>query len=173
MLLSIGLVLFCFLSPAEPALSITPACAILKLSNSLEIYMPVDEIRYSPEHLWVKHESSGRIRLGITRFLQAQLKTALYVDLPEVGTEILAGEPFGTIESSKTVSDLISPLSGRIVEINKNLADEPGLINKEPYEGGWLLAMKLNNPASFNALLTTDEYRAATNNSPEGESCQP
>jgi glycine cleavage system H protein len=132
-----------------------------------------NEIRYSLEHLWVKQESSGRARLGITRFLQAQFKMAIYVDLPEVGTKITSGESFGTIESSKAVSDLISPLSGRVVEINNKLADEPGLINKEPYERGWLLAMKPDNPASFNALLTTDEYRAATNNSPEGESCQP
>jgi glycine cleavage system H protein len=135
--------------------------------------MPANEIRYSLDHLWIKKEISGRTRLGLTRFLQAQLKMAIYVDLPEVGTEIIAGEPFGTIESSKTVSDLISPLSGRVVEINKNLADEPGLINKEPYERGWLLAVKPNNPTAFNALLTTDEYRAMTNNSPEGESCQP
>jgi glycine cleavage system H protein len=135
--------------------------------------MSKDEIRYSLEHLWIKNESSERVILGITHFLQTHIKTALYVDLPEVGTEILAGEPFGTIESSKTVSDLIGPLSGKVVEINKNLANEPGLIIKEPYERGWLLAMKPNSPASFNALLTTEGYWTATNNSPEGESCQP
>jgi glycine cleavage system H protein len=135
--------------------------------------MSAKETRYSKDHLWVKTESGGRARLGVTHFLQVQLKKASYVELPETGAKLISGEPFGTIESSKTVSDLISPVSGNVIEVNKKLVDDPGLINKEPYKGGWLLVLKPFNPGEFDVLLTGEEYQALNGNNPGVEPCLP
>jgi glycine cleavage system H protein len=161
-------------SPKEGVhLYVSPLAMLsLKLLKSPEITMSKYEIRYSHDHLWVRIEGGLRARLGITHFLQAQLKKAVYVELPEIGAKVISGEPFGTIESSKTVSDLISPLSGKVAEVNKILADDPGLINKEPYEGGWLLVLKPDNPAEFDTLLADEEYQALNGNDPGVEPCQ-
>ncbi len=115
------------------------------------------ELRYSPEHVWVKPEGE-HVRLGLTDFYQGQLHSIVYVELPPPGRELQRGAPFGSIESSKTTSDLVSPLSGRVLQTNAALAEKPGLINKEPYGAGWLLLVKPGKPEELKSLLTAEAY---------------
>ena len=124
--------------------------------------MHPSELRYSPEHMWLKTETDGRVRLGITYYFQDQLKNIVYIELPEVGTEVTRAEPFGSIESSKTTSDLLSPLSGRVAEANTSIMEKPGLINKDPYGQGWLLIIEPGNSEELKSLLSAKEYLALT-----------
>lgn len=103
------------------------------------------ELSYSPEHLWVRDEDNGEVVVGITDYAQDQLGKVVYVDLPEVGDEISAGEEMGAIESAKSVSDLIAPVSGEVLGINESLADDPTVINEDPYGDGWLARLKLED----------------------------
>lgn len=103
------------------------------------------ELSYSPEHLWVRDEDDGEVVVGITDYAQDQLGKVVYVDLPEVGDEISAGDEMGAIESAKSVSDLIAPVSGEVLEVNDLLADNPSIMNEDPYGDGWLARVKLEN----------------------------
>ena len=100
-----------------------------------------DELRYTREHEWVRMEG-GVARVGITDFAQDALGDVVYVDIPEVGTEVTGGEPFGEVESTKSVSDVYAPLTGTVIERNAALADSPQLVNEDPYGDGWMIAIE-------------------------------
>jgi len=103
-------------------------------------YEVKEGLYYSKDYLWVEIEGD-KARIGLTDYAQKQLRDILVVDLPEVGTEITKGEPFGSVESAKTVSDLIAPLSGVVEEVNEKVIDNPGLINEDPYGEGWVIVI--------------------------------
>ena len=117
------------------------------------------ELKYNSEHTWLKLEGGELGRVGITQYAQAQLKEVVFVELPEVGSEVSHLEPFGVIESVKATNDLYSPVSGEVVEVNHSLEDEPGLVNEDPYEQGWMIVVKITNPAELDLLISADEYR--------------
>ncbi|MGH2675034.1 MAG: glycine cleavage system protein GcvH, partial [Actinomycetota bacterium] len=100
------------------------------------------ELRYTSEHEWAT-EDDGRVRVGITDFAQDALGDVVYVDIPEEGTEVQAGEPFGEVESTKSVSDIYSPVTGRIVERNVALSETPELVNRDPYGEGWMVVIQV------------------------------
>jgi len=99
---------------------------------------------YSKEWAWVKVED-GKARIGITDYAQKQLREVVFAELPNVGDEIVKGEPFGTVESMKSVSDLVAPISGKIEEVNEEVVDNPQLINEDPYGKGWLIVVSPSN----------------------------
>ncbi|HZH60271.1 MAG TPA: glycine cleavage system protein GcvH [Metabacillus sp.] len=120
------------------------------------------ELRYSEEHEWVKIEGD-KVRIGITDFAQSELGDIVFVELPQVGDEIQADEPFGSVESVKTVSELYAPVSGRIVEINEDLDDSPEFVNESPYEKAWMIVIEPSNLADVEKLMTADQYEEMTN----------
>ncbi|WAA11915.1 glycine cleavage system protein GcvH [Fervidibacillus halotolerans] len=117
------------------------------------------ELRYTKEHEWVKVED-GKVRIGITDFAQEELGDIVFVELPEVGTEITANEPFGSVESVKTVSELYAPISGKVVEVNEELNDSPELVNESPYENAWLIIVEPSDVKDVDNLLTAEQYDA-------------
>jgi len=116
-----------------------------------------EDLRYSREHEWARSEN-GRIRVGITDFAQDALGDVVYVDLPEAGTQVTAGQAFGEVESTKSVSDVFAPVSGTIVERNGALEDKPELVNEHPYGDGWLIAIDPSDPAELEGLLDAAAY---------------
>lgn len=117
----------------------------------------MSKIYYSPTHEYVKVEGNTGF-IGITDFAQHQLGNVVYVDMPEVDDEVVAGEDFGAIESVKAASDLISPVSGTVVEVNDALADEPGLVNKDAMSN-WIIKVELSDPAELDNLLDEEAYK--------------
>ncbi|MBD1380789.1 glycine cleavage system protein GcvH [Metabacillus arenae] len=115
------------------------------------------ELRYSEEHEWVKEES-GKVRIGITDFAQSELGDIVFVELPEVGDEINADEPFGSVESVKTVSELYAPISGTVVEINEDLDDSPEFVNESPYEKAWMIVIEPSDAGQIENLMTSEQY---------------
>ncbi len=120
------------------------------------------ELKYSVEHEWIKDEG-GKVRIGITHFAQAELGDIVYVELPEVGTEISANEPFGSVESVKTVSELYAPISGKVVEINEELDDNPEYVNESPYEKAWMIVIEPTDSSEQEKLMSAEEYEAMIN----------
>jgi len=118
-----------------------------------------DDLRYSKEHEWARTEQDGRVRVGITDFAQEALGDVVYVDLPEPGTQVSAGQAFGEVESTKSVSDVYAPVSGTIVERNGALEEKPELVNQQPYGDGWLVAIEAADPADLEQLLDASGYR--------------
>lgn len=116
-----------------------------------------DDLKYHKEHLWARIEGSTAT-IGVSDYAQNQLGEVVYLELPDEGDEVTQGESFGEIESAKAVSDLISPLSGRIVEVNYAIVDEPYNINSDPYESGWLIKIELANQEEEVALLDAASY---------------
>ena len=116
-----------------------------------------EDLRYSREHEWARLEN-GRARVGITDFAQDALGDVVYVDLPEPGTAVTAGQAFGEVESTKSVSDVYAPASGTIVERNGALEARPELVNEQPYGDGWLVAIDLSDPAELDQLLDSGGY---------------
>lgn len=116
------------------------------------------QLKYSTEHMWLKIEADNRGVIGITHYYQEQLRNIVFIELPKAGAVICKDGVFGIIESSKATSDLYSPVSGAVVEVNSLLASKPGLINTDPYGRGWIFAVDLGNPDELDALLTADEY---------------
>ncbi len=115
-----------------------------------------ENIRYAESHEWVSLD--GEIAtVGITDYAQHALGDIVYVDMPEVGDEVSAGEEFGAVESVKAASDLYSPVSGEVVEINEALEDEPGLINQDAFEN-WIMKVKVSDPSEVEALLDAEAY---------------
>ncbi len=112
--------------------------------------------KYTKDHEWLDI-AGDRGKVGITDYAQAQLGDVVYVDLPEAGTKLKAGQSFGTIESVKAVSELYSPAAGEVVEVNSGLKDKPETINKDPYTS-WMIVLKLANPADAGALLDAAKY---------------
>jgi glycine cleavage system H protein len=119
-----------------------------------------EELRYTKEHEWVRDEGNGRVRIGITDYAQDSLGDVVYVDLPDLGTEVAANQPFSEVESTKSVSDVYAPVSGKIAERNPLLDDKPELVNGSPYGDGWLCVIELSDPAELDRLLDSAAYRA-------------
>ena len=117
------------------------------------------ELKYTSEHEWVSTEEGNRVRVGITDFAQDALGDVVYVDLPEEGTEVKAGEPFGEVESTKSVSDIYSPVTGRIVERNGLLGETPDLVNRDPYGEGWMVVVEAADPSEVDRLMDAGGYR--------------
>lgn len=115
------------------------------------------DLRYSEEHIWAKHEGD-RVLFGITEKAQDDLGEIVFVEFPSFGDEIEADEAFGSLESTKTVSELYAPIGGRVIEINEALEDEPGLINESPYEEGWIIAVEPFDEADLDHLYSADQY---------------
>jgi glycine cleavage system H protein len=119
------------------------------------------ELRYSEEHEWVKVEG-GKAYIGITHFAQSELGDIVFVELPEVGDTIEANEPFGSVESVKTVSELYAPVSGKVIEINADLDENPEFVNESPYEKAWMVVVELNDAAQLESLMTAEQYEEMT-----------
>jgi glycine cleavage system H protein len=115
------------------------------------------ELRYSEEHEWVKVEGNI-VRVGITDFAQSELGDIVFVELPEVGTELKVNEPFGSVESVKTVSELYAPVSGKVVAVNEELSDSPELVNESPYEKAWMIELEANDLSEVDHLLSSEGY---------------
>ena len=120
-----------------------------------------DNLKYHPDHMWVRLEDEGEVTVGISDYAQDQLGTVIYVDLPTPEQEVSVGEELGAVESAKSVSDLISPVSGVVLLVNPDLEDKPDLLNEEPYTGGWIARVKLSEPDELNDLLEAGSYEAA------------
>lgn len=120
-----------------------------------------DDLRYTAEHEWVRSpgEAEGSVRVGITHYAQEQLGDIVYVQLPEVGDELTAGEPCGELESTKSVSDLYAPLAGRVVARNDELDAAPEQVNSDPYGAGWMIEIAPADPADVDGLLDAADYR--------------
>ena len=119
--------------------------------------MVPEGLLYSEDHEWIKvGGKTGRV--GITHHAQEALGSVVFVELPEVGTRVAAGEALGVLESVKAASDYYSPVSGAVVAVNEELPDFPNLINEEPYERGWLVELELDDPAQLDKLLTAEKY---------------
>lgn len=114
--------------------------------------------RYTREHEWARLEEDGTITVGVTHYAQDQLGDVVYVELPEEGREVGIDEPFGVVESVKTVSDLFAPVSGEVVAVNQGLEEAPEVINAEPYDTGWLIVLRPTAPHEFEQLLGAGEY---------------
>lgn len=113
---------------------------------------------YSKEHEWVKKED-GKVRIGITDFAQDELGDIVFVELPEIGDSLELEEPFGSVESVKTVSELYAPVSGKVVEVNEELEDSPELVNESPHEKAWMIVIELENEADLEELLDAKAYQ--------------
>ena len=119
-------------------------------------------LKYNHEHTWLKPEANGRGRAGVTYYAQKQLKDVVFVEMPEIGREVVHLEPFGVIESAKATNDLYSPVSGRIVEVNQAVIDDPGLVNRDPYGKGWMVVIELSDPTEIERLISAEAYGALT-----------
>jgi len=119
-----------------------------------------EELKYTKEHEWLRDEGNGRARVGITDYAQDALGDVVYADVPEVGTTVRAAQPFGEVESTKSVSDVYSPVTGTIVERNTLLDDRPELINESPYGDGWIVVVEMADPGELDGLLDAAGYRA-------------
>ena len=119
-----------------------------------------EDLKYTREHEWAAIEDANRIRVGITDYAQDALGDVVYVDLPEQGTEVRGGEAFGEVESTKSVSDIFSPTSGRVVDRNAALEEHPELVNQDPYGEGWMVLIEMNDPEELDELLDAGGYRS-------------
>ena len=117
------------------------------------------DLKYTKDHEWVRIED-GHGTVGITNFAQQQLGDVVYVELPEVGTALTLGQPFGTIESVKAVSELFAPLTGTVTEVNTAIKDRPDAVNSAPHDT-WMIKVQLANPAEADALLAAADYEAS------------
>lgn len=118
-------------------------------------------LKFSEEHEWVKDED-GKYRIGITHFAQSELGDIVFVELPEVGDDIAAGEPFGSVESVKTVSELYAPVSGKVVEVNEELEDSPEYVNESPYEQAWMIVIEPSDVSELDSLMSAEDYDKMT-----------
>jgi glycine cleavage system H protein len=117
-----------------------------------------DELLYSNEDEWVR-DGGDRAEVGISDYAQAQLGDIVFVELPEVGSMVDKGDTFGVIESVKAVVDLYAPVSGKVIDVNQDLEDQPELVNEDCYHAGWLIAVDVVDPDDFDSLLDADAYR--------------
>ena len=124
--------------------------------------IPAD-LHYTAEHEWVRRSGDDTVRVGITDFAQSALGDVVFVQLPDVGSEVTAGESFGEVESTKSVSDLFAPVSGTVSAVNGDLEASPQLVNSDPYGAGWLLDVRVSDAAelesAISALLDAETYR--------------
>jgi len=117
-----------------------------------------DELKYTADHEWIRVEGE-EIVIGVTEFAQGELGDVVFIEIETEGETLSKGDSFGTIEAVKTVSDLYMPVDGEIVEVNSALEDTPELVNSEPFEGGWMIRVKLTDPTQLDDLITADQYR--------------
>jgi glycine cleavage system H protein len=125
----------------------------------LREYKILDELYYTKEHIWVKIENDVAT-IGITDYAQSQLGDVVFIELPEVGREVESGEVIATVESIKAVSEIYSPLTGKIISIDEDLANEPSLLNSDPYGDGWICDIQMKDLTEIEDLMTADDYRA-------------
>jgi glycine cleavage system H protein len=123
-----------------------------------ELQFP-NELLYAKDHEWAKPERD-KVRVGISDYAQDQLGDIVFVELPQIGSRHAKGEQFGTIESVKAVSELYMPLGGKVLSVNKTLEESPELVNKAPYESGWIIEIKPSDPAELKGLLNREAYLA-------------
>jgi glycine cleavage system H protein len=116
------------------------------------------ELKYTKEHEWVKLDGNTAI-IGITDYAQGELGDIVFVELPEIGTEVKQLDSFGTIEAVKAVSDMYSPVSGKVIGINSAVEEDPMVINRDPYGEGWMLKVEISNPSELDQLLDADGYQ--------------
>ncbi len=116
------------------------------------------ELKYTKEHEWVKLDGNTA-KIGITDYAQGELGDIVFVELPEIGTEVKQLDSFGTIEAVKAVSDMYSPVSGKVVGINSAVEEDPMVINRDPYGEGWMLKVEVSNPAELDELLDAEGYQ--------------
>lgn len=118
----------------------------------------LDELQYSEEHMWVRHEGNHTISIGVTDYAQLALGELNYVELPNEGDDIVMCEAFGSVECEKLVTDLYAPVCGVVTEVNREVIDNPLLINCSPYKQGWVIRAKLYSVAELDLLLSADDY---------------
>ncbi len=122
--------------------------------------MDYSTMRFSKEHEWVRPEGSGdEVVVGITEYAAGELGDIVFVELPEAGAVVNGGDVIGTIEAVKTVTDLYAPVSGTVMEVNKDIEDQPDVVNNSPYEGGWFFKMKLSDGTEMEQLMSHDAYQ--------------
>jgi glycine cleavage system H protein len=115
------------------------------------------ELRYTKEHEWVRVKGN-EAEVGITDYAQGELGDVIFVELPQPGSKLAQMKPFGTIDAVKTVSDLFAPVSGEVAAVNDSLQTNPALVNQSPYENGWMVRIRMDDPAEVEKLLSADEY---------------
>ncbi len=125
-------------------------------------YATPENLLYTSDHEWLRREGEGsdEVTVGITEFAQEQLGDVVYLELPPDGTALTAGEPFGEIESAKTVAELFAPVSGELIGSNGELVDRPELVNESPYDEGWIVRVRIADASELDTLLDADAYRA-------------
>ena len=116
------------------------------------------DLLYTKEHEWALVQGNN-LRVGITDYAQSQLGDVVYVELPDVGADVEAGNTFGVVESVKAVSDLFSPVSGKVKEVNHALEESPEVINSDPYENGWMLLIEMSDESELDELLSAEDYQ--------------
>jgi len=126
-----------------------------------------DTLKFTEEHLWVRVEGK-RAHVGISDYGQAELGEVIAVELPDVGDEVEKGEPFGELESVRTVSELLCPVSGTVVSINTELEDHPRIVNEDPYHEGWLVEIEMSDEAEVEECMDADEYEEFASGEEEG-----
>src|SRR5207248_140913 len=164
-----GVDLGCRRAPTGPGVrpSHSPATAVAKVHRKPQVEgglpshaMNVpDDLRYSKDHEWVRLED-GRVRIGITDYAQDALGDVVFVQIPEIGSRVVAGDSFSEVESTKSVSDIYAPVSGAVVEVNHELADAPQRVNEDPYGEGWLVVIEPDDAGQVDELLDAGAYRA-------------
>lgn len=117
-----------------------------------------EELKYSKEHVWVRVDGERAV-VGITDYAQEELGSVSTVELPEVGDELEQDDSFGSVEARKTVADLYAPVGGIVVEVNDELGQAPELVNDDPYDAGWLIVVRMNDPEELNLLMSADDYQ--------------
>ena len=117
------------------------------------------ELKYTTEHEWIRIEGD-EIVVGVTEFAQGELGDVVFIEIETEGESLLIGDTFGTVEAVKTVSDLYMPVDGEVVEVNAALEDTPELVNSVPFEGGWMIRIKMTDPSQLDDLMTADAYSA-------------
>ena len=118
----------------------------------------LDELRYSEDHIWVRYEENHTVTLGITDFAQLQLGRFNYLELPNEGDEIATCECFASVECSRLFNDIYAPVCGRVVSVNREVIDDPGLVNYSPYSEGWIIRAKLFSLRDLDQLMSADDY---------------
>ena len=118
-----------------------------------------DDLRYTREHEWARRKGKNVV-VGITEYAQDQLGDVVYLELPDVGDEVKKGDSFGVVESTKAVSELFAPVSGKIVEVNDPLTDAPETVNEDPYEEGWMVVIEPSDPSELKELMDARAYQA-------------
>lgn len=124
--------------------------------------MTPEELRYTTDHEWVARIGADSVRIGVTDYAQQQLGDVVFVQLPDVGEQVTAGQALGEVESTKSVSDLFAPLDGEVIGRNDALDDRPELVNSEPYAQGWMIELRMTDPSAVDGLLDAAAYREQT-----------